>query len=85
MSLTFVGAYVSMYYRFMEDVMKAIPTDRLCYKEDHDLWCRFQNIYENLYNRTPDASYWTEADVHQFIDELYDVPRQAPKAARRAA
>lgn len=85
MSLTIIGAYANICYVFMEDVMKAIPTDRLCYKEDYDLWRKFKNTYENLYNRTPDQNYWTEADVHQFLDELYDVPRQAPKASRCAA
>lgn len=65
--------------------MKDIPTDRLCYKEDYELWCRFFNVYQNLYNRVPDKTKWSESEVTQFLDEIYDVPRQAPKASRHAA
>ena len=62
--------YANMYYVLMEEVMKAIPTDRLCFKEDFDLWKKFEIVYQNLYNRTPDKDYWTEADVHQFLEKF---------------
>jgi hypothetical protein len=64
-------AILDLINQFADDLFPEIPSYDLCSAVNPDLWSAFCT----LKNRPHDPSFvWSEADVVQAIDELYNVP-----------
>ena len=62
-------AILDLINQFADDLFPEIPSYDLCSAVNPDLW----SAYCALKNRPNDASFvWSEADVVQAIDEMYD-------------
>jgi hypothetical protein len=64
------AAILDLINQFADDLFPEIPSNDLCSAVNPDLW----SVYCTLKNRPNDPSFvWSEADVVQAIDEMYNV------------
>jgi len=67
-------AILDLINQFADDLFPDMPSFDLCSAVNPDLWA----AYCALKNRPNDPSFvWSEADVVQAIDEMYNVPTPA--------
>ena len=68
------AAILDLINQFADDLFPEMPSYDLCSAVNPDLW----SAYCVLKNRPNDQSFvWSEADVVQAIDEMYNVPTPA--------